>query len=211
MRVTRYHWEENAVSTAVLTSPEAPPPLERLLTVADVAALPSELPSGTVRYELDDGRLIVMPPAGDTHGALESNIATELKLQGERRGLGKTRCGDVGIILRRNPDRLVGADAAFISNARLPLKHSPEGYLETIPDLVVEVRSKTETLPDVEKKVAEYLAAGVRVVWVVDPRGPALTEYRPGQPPRAFSPGDTLTVEDVIPGFSLAVADVFRQ
>src|SRR5262245_42586312 len=77
------------------------------LTVADHAALPTHLPSGPVHYELDNGRLVVMPPPGDTHGAVEANITTELKIQGDRRDLGKTRCGEVFVILWHHPDRVV--------------------------------------------------------------------------------------------------------
>src|SRR5438067_9191860 len=126
------------------------PPIEireRMYTAADLAELPSELPSGTVRYEIDNGRLITMPPPGDEHGAVEANFAFLLKLNGQRRDLGKTRCGDVAVILWRDPDRVVGADAVFIANASLPIRRSREGYLETIPDLVVEVVSKNDTVP----------------------------------------------------------------
>src|SRR5262245_55768487 len=89
----------------------------KLLTAADLAQMPSDLPSGTVLYELHHGVLITMPPPGDVHGAVESNVATELKVQGERRGLGKARSGEVAVILQRNPDHILGADAVFISNA----------------------------------------------------------------------------------------------
>ena len=84
----------------------------KLLTAADLEALPSELPSGTVLYELHHGVLVVMPPHGDIHGAVESNLATELKGQGDLRGHGKARCGGVGIVLARNPDHVYGAEAA---------------------------------------------------------------------------------------------------
>src|SRR5262249_26745124 len=105
----------------------------KLLTAADLAALPSDLPSGTVRYELDHGVLVIMPPPGDIHGAVESNLSYHLKGQGELRGHGKARSGDVGIVLARNPDHVDGADVVFITNARLPIQRTPEGYLETIP------------------------------------------------------------------------------
>lgn len=183
---------------------------ERLLTVADLAALPDELPSGPVRYELDNGRLLIMPPAGDIHGATESNLVTELKIQGERRGLGKVRSGEVGIVLWRNPDRVVGADAIFVAKESLPIQLSKEGYLETIPDLVVEVRSKNDSKPEVRAKVKDYLKAGVRVIWVVDPKKQTVTAYRQGRKPQVFKTKDTLTVEDVIPGFHMLVAEVFR-
>jgi Uma2 family endonuclease len=177
---------------------------DRLFTVADIAVLPSDLPSGAVRWELDNGRLVSMPPPGDIHAAADSNMIAALKVQGEWRGLGKART-EVGIILWRNPDRLVGPDAAFITTASLPLRYSTEGYLETIPELIVEVRSKNDSQPEIERKVADYFRAGVRVVWVPDPIRRLVTEYRPGTEPRVYHEDDTLTIEDVIPGFQLLV------
>jgi Uma2 family endonuclease len=182
----------------------------KLLSVADLAALPSELPSGPVRYELANGRLIHMPPPGDIHGAVESNIVTDLKIQGERRGLGKARSGDVAVILWRDPDRVVGADVVFVATRSLPIRLSREGYLETIPDLAVEVRSKNDSWPAVLAKVKDYLAAGVQVVWVADPTDRTVTAFRRGKRPRVFKETDTLTVEDVIPGFQMAVSAVFE-
>jgi len=194
----------------VLLTPPHPEPFIRLLTVADLAALPSELPSGPVLYELDNGRLVIMPPPGDIHCAVELNVGTELKIQGDRRGHGKARSGEVAIILWRNPDRVVGADVAFIANRSLPIRLSREGYLETIPNLIVEVCSKNDTLPAVERKVQDYHTAGVQVVWVADPEKRTVTAYRPGQQPQVFGENDTLTVEDIIPGFQMAVREVFQ-
>src|SRR5262245_10660259 len=99
-----------------LASPNPTTAAKKPLTVADLAALPSQLPSGPVRWELDNGRLVAMPPPGDIHGAVEANLTAELKYQGDKQGQGKTRCGEVAIVLWRNPDRVVGADAVFIAN-----------------------------------------------------------------------------------------------
>jgi Uma2 family endonuclease len=88
------------------------PPAEKLLTAADLALLPSELSTGSVRYELENGRLLVMPPPGDIHGAVQANIGTELEVQGQRRRLGKARAR-VGVILWRNPDHVLAPDALF--------------------------------------------------------------------------------------------------
>jgi Uma2 family endonuclease len=194
--------------TALATRPPLTGMSPRLLTAADLAVLPSELPSGSVRWELDNGRLVVMAPPGYIHGRCENNVATELKVQGEQRGLGKA-CGEVGILLWQNPDRVVGADAAFLANQSLPVRLTPEGYLETIPDLVVEVRSKNDTQPEIDHKVGDYFRAGVRVVWVPDPERQIVTAYRNGQPPQVFVAADTLTVPEVIPGFAMPVQDVF--
>ncbi len=195
--------------TALATPPATTALVPRPLTVADLAAMPSELPSGPVVYELDNGRLIIMSPPGFVHCAVELNVGTQLKVQGQHRGLGTAASGDVGIVLRRNPDRVVGADAAFVVSASLPIRVSPEGYLETIPDLVVEVRSKNDTQSEIDHKVNDYLQAGVRVVWVADPAAQTVTAYRNGQPPQVFTAADTLTVPDVIPGFAMPVRDAF--
>jgi Uma2 family endonuclease len=197
-----------AITTPTPVGPAEPP--ARLLTVADLAALPSELPSGPVRYELDNGRLIIMAPPGDVHGAVEANLTADLKTQGERKGLGKVRCGEVGIVLWRNPDRVVGADVVFIAKSSLPLRLSPEGYLETIPHLVVEVRSPNDSQPEVDRKVQDYLRAGVHVVWVADPQAQTVTACRRGQEPQVFAAADTLTAPDVLPGFQVQVQDVFQ-
>jgi Uma2 family endonuclease len=183
----------------------------KLLTVADLAVLPSELPSGTVLYELHHGLLITMPPPGDIHGAVESNLSYHLKGQGELRGHGKVRSGDVGIVLARNPDHMYGADAVFITNARLPIRRTPEGYLETIPELIVEVRSKNDTLAALERKAQDYLQAGAVVVWVVDPINRNVVEYRQGVTSRTYGEDDTLTVPDLIPGFALLVREALQE
>lgn len=183
---------------------------ERLLTAADLELLPEEFPSGPAIYELENGRLIIMAPPGDIHGAVESNLTTELKVQGERKGLGKVRCGEVALVLWRNPDRVVGADAVFIATQSLPIRLSKEGYLETIPDLASEVLSKSDSKRAMRQKVKDYLKAGVKVVWVADPKTRRVTAYRPGKKPRVFREKDTLTVEDIIPGFQMPVREVFQ-
>ena len=182
----------------------------KLLTAADLAVFPSHLPSGAVRYELHRGVLVIMAPPGNIHGAFQLNLGTELKVQGERRGHGKARC-EVGVVLARNPDVVYGPDAVFITNARLPIRESPEGYLETIPELIAEVRSKNDTLAALERKALDYLQAGAVVVWVVDPINRNVVEYRQGAAPRTFGEKDTLTVPDLIPGFSLSVGVVLEE
>jgi Uma2 family endonuclease len=185
--------------------------LPRLLTAADLAALPTDLPTGTVRYELWEGVLRVMAPTADDHGGVESAIAEVLRALGQRQGHGRARCGEVGIFLRRDPDTVVGADAVFLTQDQLPVRRSREGYLETIPALIAEVRSKNDTDNEVVEKVAGYLAAGARVVWVADPRQQTVTVHRPGQPLVELGAGDTLTAEGIIPGFAVPVAELFAD
>lgn len=183
---------------------------ERLLTAADLAVLPFELPSGAVDYELDNGRLIIVVPPGNIHGAVQSNIVTQLKLQGEFRQLGKAR-SEVGIVLWRNPDRVVGADVAYIVASSLPIRETPEGYLETIPELIFEIRSKNDSRAAVQHKVEDYLKAGVKQVCVADAESQTITVHSPNQPSRAYAATDALEFPDLIPGFRMPVADAFRE
>jgi Uma2 family endonuclease len=111
-----------------------------------------------------------------------SNFAAELHVQGQERNLGKARCGAPALVLSREPAHVFVPDAVFISNNRLPIRRSPEGYLETIPDLIVEVCSKNDSLPALERKAGEYLVAGAVVVWIVEPINRNVLEYRHGVP-----------------------------
>ena len=137
------------MTTALLTPPavRVRPTSNRLFTVADLAAMPDSLPSGPVRYELDDGVLIAMAPAADIHSAKQFVAGVILYFHAQAKGLGEGRT-ESAIVLRRNPDRVAIADAAFLTTDQFPLKHSKEGYLETIPKLAIEVKSKNDTWPD---------------------------------------------------------------
>jgi Uma2 family endonuclease len=131
-------------------------------------------------------------------------------IQGELKGHGKART-EVGVILWRGPDRVVTPDVLFIADRSLPLRTSPQGYLETIPELVVEIRSKNDSLKYVQRKVQHYLKAGVEVVWVADPAARTVTIHTTSGDPVTCGEHDTLQLPGLIPGFSMAVADVFRE
>lgn len=185
-------------------------PRGRLFTAADLAVLPTHLPSGDVDFELDHGRLIVMVPPGHLHGSTQTRLGAALFVQGEQAGHGRAFT-EVGLVLSRKPDTVVGPDVAFIGTAKLPVRESPEGYLETIPDLVIEIRSRNDTTAELDSKVAAYLAAGVRSEWVADPIAKTIVTHQSGRPPRIYAESETITLGELIRGFRLEVADVFRN
>jgi Uma2 family endonuclease len=195
------------MSTATLPPPTLIPNGVRLLTAADVAVLPRSLPSGDVGYELHDGRLVVMAPPGAGHGRRQARFSRYLVTEGEERGHGEAYA-EVGVLLRRNPDHLIGPDAAFVTAAQLPVKLSPEGYLLTIPELIVEVRSKNDTQPEIDEKVNDYLKAGAVLVWVADPDARTVIVHQANQAPITLAATDTLTAPGVIPGFAILVGDL---
>jgi Uma2 family endonuclease len=185
-------------------------PGQRLFTAADLAAMPTRLPSGDVSFELHHGRLVAMSPPGATHGSLQLRIGAALMVQGELKGHGNAYT-EVAVVLGRNPDHVVGADAAFIAKPHLPARESSEGYLETIPEIVVEIRSKNDTLAEIATKVADYLKAGCALVWVVDPEPKCVIDHRSNAEPKVYRIDNALACDDVIAGFRLPLSELFKD
>lgn len=147
-----------------------------------------------------------MTPPGDIHGRKQGKAIVILSNHAEDKGLGEYR-GEVMVILRRNPDRAVAPDAMFLTTDQFPVKHSKEGYLETIPKLVVEVKSKNDSWPEIESKVNEYLSAGVELVWALDTPTKSIRAYS-STGIQVFAATDTVTAP-FLPGFAVPVADFF--
>ena len=182
----------------------------RPLTAADLAAMPEELPSGPVDFELENGRFVLMSPTGRRHGNLQSRIARALIDQGDDHGHGET-LSETGIILSRNPDSVAGPDVMFVSKRSMPIRESSEGYLETIPELIVEIRSKNDTSGHLNRKTAAYLRAGAELVWIVDPSAETISEHRQQVPEKIYRHGDILHCDDIIPDFRLPLVELFGK
>jgi Uma2 family endonuclease len=189
---------------------EEPVGARRLWTIADLAALPDQLPTGPARYELWDGELRLMSPPGEIHGNLQGQLVTLLNVYGAWEGLGRADA-EVGIVLKEgDPATVVGADAAFYTPDQLPVRRTTEGYSLTVPALVVEVRSKNDTLREMEAKARAYLAAGVTTVWVADPLRKVVTIYRGGQEPEVLGSEQVLTAPEFIPRLEHPIAALFE-
>jgi Uma2 family endonuclease len=151
-----------------------------------------------------------MSPPGALHGNLQSRIGAALYGQGEEKGHGKSYT-EVGMVLARNPDDIRGADAAFVMKKSLPPRESPEGFLESIPELIVEIKSKNDTAAEIAEKVADYLGAGAKLIWVLEPAKDIVVEHRPNSQPKIWHKSDSLYCDEIIPGFRLPLADLFRD
>lgn len=149
-----------------------------------------------------------MSPPGYRHGRIQSTLVAYLKDFGEWRGLGHAYT-DIGVVISRNPDTVYSPDVAFISSARLPVHESKEGYCETIPDFVAEVRSKNDSSAELARKAEAYLAAGVQTVWIVDPIANTVTVEEPGVPPQSFAAGQTLPPPRALADLRLGVDQLF--
>ena len=166
------------------------------------------LPRGW-RYEIDEGALVIMSPAGRRHGRLVVKIASVLNAYAEAHA-GEVDGGEFGIYLRREaPQTLRAADVAFYGRERVQQLGEEEGFPDVPPDLVVEVHLPDEE--DMGRKVRQYLAAGVLSVWVVDPRRRTLTQYPADGQPRELADSEAVVEDAALPGFVCRLQDLFGE
>ncbi len=159
------------------------------------------------RTELVRGVLVVREPAGYRHGAVTMNLAVAINDFARPRKLGLILAAETGFKLFTNPDTVRAPDIAFIRSDRVP-EPPPAGFPAMAPDLAVEVLSPDDRPGAVLEKVGDWLNAGVRLVWVVDPMRGLARVYRADGTETLLAAGDALDGEDVLPGFVCPVADV---
>lgn len=169
----------------------------------DLARLPE-----TERYELLRGELIEMAPPGGEHGILTSVLAIRAGAYVLNNGLGVTTAAETGFLLARDPDTVLAPDFAFIRKGRLEPPY-PKGYIALCPDLVLETVSPGDTRREIALKTEMWLRHGALMVWVLEPSRRSLTVHRPGAASRLLNGPDMLSGEDVLPGFSMPITEIF--
>lgn len=188
--------------TPVVHSPAASTE-SKLVTADELLQLSSK-----GRYELVKGVLIEMSPPGFEHGSIIMNIAVPIANHALQHKLGKVLAAETGFRLSRNPDTVRAPDVAFVIKDRLPAK-LPKGYADFAPDLVVEVVSPGDDPDEIQVKVKEWLDAGVRLVLVIYPASKQVAVYRSLREVTVLTEGDTLSADDLLPGLSINIADIF--
>ena len=183
-------------------------PGDRLLTVDDLLALPED----GHQYELVEGRLIRMPPAGG-YSATQLSVRLILALGNylDERPIGNITAPDGTFEL--GPRTGLVPDVGFIRRERVPPPNTPayEKAIAGAPDLAVEIASPSQFRPELAAKARHYLAAGTSLVWIVWPRRKCIDVWHPGdlRPSLTLKIGDELDGEDVIPGFRYPLARLF--
>lgn len=158
--------------------------------------------------ELIDGKVEAIPMPKTPHGKACFKAAYLIGGFIEQHGLGLVCTNDTFVLTRRDPDRVRGADVCYWAKDRVPPGDLPD-IITAPPDLVVEVRSPTDTWTKAFAKVVEYLEAGVRVVVLIDPDSATASVYRPEELQQIHDNGDELTLPDVLPGFAAPVRRFF--
>ena len=172
----------------------------RTMTEAELMALPRD---GRKR-EYVDGEIVVSP-AGAPHGRIIVELTLSVGAHVKARDLGHVFDSSTGCWMPSG--NLRSPDLTYVSHERLPTG-VPEGFLRAIPDLAVEVLSPGDSERRMLDKVGEYLQAGVRMVWVIDPATRSATSWRSLTRVRTSTADGELDGEDVLPGFRCRLADI---
>ena len=151
--------------------------------------------------ELVQGVLIVREPPGARHGQVAMELGRRVANHVADHRLGTVYAAETGFTLRRSPDTVRAPDVAFVRRDRVP-EIDRTGYPDLAPDLVIEVLSPGDRPGAVLAKVADWLDAGTRLVWVVDPERRSARVYREDGTETTLAAEDSLDGEAVLPGFS---------
>jgi Uma2 family endonuclease len=124
---------------------------------------------------------------------------------------GEVLDGEVGVRLRRDQDTTVGIDLVYLSADLAAQEPKETRLIDGVPTLAVEILSPNDTQEELDEKVDEHLAAGVPLVWLVDPHDRTVLVYRPGAEPELFNVRQDLSADPHLPGFRVPVAQIFSR
>ena len=164
------------------------------------------------RYELVGGEVIELAPVNEEHGNVAFNISGAFYVYSRRYGVGRGAV-ETGYRLRQNPDTVRGPDVSFNLGSQ-PLEAATRtGFVPGAPDIAVEVVSPSNTATEMQRRVSEYLEAGSQRVWLVYPATPEsprrVLVHRSDGARETYGGDDTITDEELLPGFSLPLSEIF--
>lgn len=182
------------------------------LTTAELLALP---PDDRVDRYLIRGQLreVPMTKRNRWHTRLEARIAQLLGnwLDQQPEPRGEVFAGEVGCILRHDPDTTFGIDVVYAAHDVATRESKETTLLDGLPVLAVEILSASTTEEDLNERVNEFLAVGVPLLWLVDPHLRTVLVLRPGTEPQLFNVNQELSGEPQLPGFRVPVSTIFRR
>ncbi len=188
---------------------QTPPPM----TTAEFLALPDD---GVERW-LIDGRLRErsVPVRERFRDRIRAEVTVTIgKLLGNWRDSlphprGKVLGGDVGVVLAKNPDSVIGVDIVYVDAESFARQSSESKWLEAVPVLAVVIPAPRDTFGEIAEKVDWLRSAGVQLVWKVDARQQFVNVYRPDRQPQLFGMGQVIDGGPHLPGLSVMVSRIF--
>lgn len=177
----------------------------RIWTDEEFMALPED-----GRYELVNGELVSMGNSGMEHGEIGSFLGGSLSFYVRSNKLGVSCDSSTAFTMKTGNRR--SPDVSFIAKERLQgVKRLPKGYFQGSPDLAVEILSPSNTVEEIHDKIVEYFENGTRLLWVIHPDEQYVLVYHAPSPDVFLKVGNRLDGEDIVPGFSLAIAELFAE
>ncbi|ACK67382.1 protein of unknown function DUF820 [Rippkaea orientalis PCC 8801] len=168
------------------------------------------LPEEGGHYELINGEVVDMGNSGMEHGNISAYLCGLIELYARRQKLGVTCDSSTAFSLKSGNKR--SPDVSFVIKERLQgIKRLPKGYFQGAPDLVVEVISPNNTFEELHQKIVEYFDNGCRLLWVINPDEKTVLVYHKPEPDKLLKVTDNLDGEDILPGFTLSVSELFMQ
>jgi Uma2 family endonuclease len=175
------------------------------LTIRDLQHFQAQHPDH--RLELVDGAIIVMSPSGYESDEIAAEIIRQLGNWVRPRRLGRVAASSAGYILPNSTSDTRAPDASFVKADRM--RRTTEDYAQLVPDLMFEVRSKTDSLDALRAKIRQFLELGTRVGALVDYRTQTIEVYRNQAEPMTLHNGDRFTVPELLPGWEMAVSSIW--
>lgn len=179
------------------------------LTADDVLDLP--LPKGVGGFEFVDRRPVPVTPASPIHGRLIVDVARLLANYVIDHGLPGSVYSDAGFVLglERDAERMRAPDVAYVDRQTVEAHPDPERLFRCVPDLAIEIDLSSAKKPGGHQRIVDYLEAGIRLVWAIEPKSRTATIYRPDGSARLVRSDEALDGEDVVPGFRLPLEQLF--
>jgi Uma2 family endonuclease len=175
------------------------------MTAEQLAAMPDD----ESRRELIDGELRMMSPAGNEHGRVAMRLGSLLDQFVRENSLGVVYAAETGFQLTRDPDTVRAPDVAFVRAEMLKSYAEFQGFLPFAPDLAAEVVSANDSFTKIEEKTLAWLAAGAKLVLIVDPGTCTVQAFRGAVQSMLLTEDDELDASDVVPGWRVKVSDIF--
>ena len=185
------------------------------MTIPDLVEVQKQHPDW--QMELVDGSIVIMGPCDYESDEIGSEFLSQLRNWVRPRRLGRVTGSSAGFIL----PTLAGEDGGTngeARNLRVPdvsfvlaerLKKTKRDFVELVPDLTVEVKSKTDRVKTLTEKIQMFLTLGAEVGILVDPDKRTLTVYQQNQQPAVLRDGDTLKLPALLPGWELQVSELW--
>ena len=183
-----------------------PAPEPGLMTAEDFLELTKD--EGK-RHELVEGRLVPVCAAASRSAIVATNISTSINSFVRQHRLGVCGGADWSFRLKSNPDTVRMPDVGFVRAERIPPAGVPSGAWDGAPDLAVEVLSPSNRFSEIMERVQDFFDAGTRLMWVIDPDRRNARVFAPDRAVTVVGADGTLDGEDVLPGFTLPLPEIW--